>query len=56
MLEQRQRFADDLMNIDFGKFRGVGSRKIQKVVDDFGSAECLLGDLFEKLVALSPRD
>src|SRR5262245_60664068 len=49
VFEQRQRFTDDLMNIDLGKACGGGARKIQKVIDDLGSAECLPGDLLKKL-------
>ena len=48
---KRQCFSDDLVDIDFGKLRGVGTRKIQKAIDDLGSAECLLGDLLQQLVS-----
>src|SRR5579864_1898832 len=47
MLQQRERFRDDLVQIDGAEFRGAGAREIQQVVDDFRSAECLARDFFQ---------
>ena len=50
MFQQRNGLCDHLVDIDFRELRRARPRKIQQVVDDLGSAECLLGDLFQQLV------
>ena len=48
VLEQRQRVADDLVDVHFGEFRSAGAREIQQVVDDLRRAERLPRNLFQQ--------
>ena len=47
MLEQRERVANDLVEVGFAELGGGGAREIQQAVGDLGGAEALLRDLFE---------
>ena len=47
VLEQRERIANDLVQIGLAELGGGGAREIQQAVGDFRGAETLLRDLFE---------
>ena len=40
---------DNAIQVDIVKFGRRSAREVQQRIDDFAGAECLLGDLFEKL-------
>ncbi len=52
MLQQRERFRNDLVEVDGAEFRGAGAREIQQVVDDLRSAEGLARDFFQQRAEL----
>ena len=47
VLQQREGFANDLVEIGFAELGGRGAGEIEQAVGDLGGAEALLGDLFE---------
>ena len=47
VLEQRERVLNDTVQIKQLEFAAAGAREIEETVDDLGSAECLLRDLFQ---------
>ena len=47
VLEQRERIANDLVEVGFAELGGGGAREIQQAIGDFGCAETLLRNLFE---------
>ena len=56
MFEQRERVANDLVQVGGAKFGGRGARKVQQAVGDLGGAEALLRDLVEhRSQAISAR-
>ena len=46
VIEQSDRVAEQLVEIDAGELRSAGAREVQQAVDDLRRAEGLLRDLF----------
>ena len=51
VVEQRQAFPDQLIQIEILELAAVHAREVQQTVHDFGSAEGLLFDLLEQQLA-----
>ena len=47
VFEQRERVADDLVEVGLAELGGGGAGEVEQAVGDFGGAEALLGDLVE---------
>ena len=47
VLEQRERVANDLVEVGVAELGGRGAGEVEQAVGDFGGAEALLGDLVE---------
>ena len=47
VLQQRERVANDLVEVGLAELGGGGAREIEQAVGDLGGAEALLGDLVE---------
>ena len=47
VFQERERIANDLVEVGFAELGGGGAREIQQAVGDFGCAEALLRNLLE---------
>ena len=47
VIEQRQRVADDLVQIGFAELRGLGAREVEQPIRNLGGAEALLRNFIQ---------
>ena len=55
VFKQRERVANDLVEVGLAEFSRRCAREIQQAIGDLGGAEALLGDLVENRVQAGRR-